>query len=315
MKKLTLVISLLAGFAAFAQQDPHYSLFMFNKQAINPAYVGSRGTVSASMDYRTQWTNLNNGNPETFNVGIHSPIGKGATVPNHAAGLFFYNDNIGVSKANGLAAQYAYRLRVSEGTMLSFGLEANVLFFNKGYNDINVPDSDDDALQGGNNAGTLPNFGAGLYLYNDRYYAGISAPKLLKQANISDDADNFNTEQHYYAMAGYVFPVTEDIKLRANGLLKYVEVNGLESPFTADLNLSGIYQDRYLLGASYRTDNTLILMAQVQITKNLNFGYAFDVKTSEYERNAGGFSHEFFLGFDLGTSSKKITNPRFVSYF
>lgn len=313
MKKLTLVISLLAGFAAFAQQDPHYSLFMFNKQAINPAYVGSRGTVSASMDYRTQWTGIE-GNPETFNVGVHSPIGKGATIPNHAAGLFFYNDNIGLSKRNGLAAQYAYRLRVSEGTMLSFGLEANILFLNKGVDKLNVPESGDDALNNGSSNSALPNFGAGLYLFNERYYAGISAPKLLKQSTISDDA-SLDQEQHYYAMAGYVFPVTEDIKLRANGLLKYVEVNGFESPFTADLNLSGIYQDRYLLGASYRTDNTLILMAQVQITKNLNFGYAFDLKTSEYERATDSFSHEFFLGFDLGTSSKKITNPRFVSYF
>ena len=73
MKKITLLIILgiiLSFSDVFAQQDPHYTQYMYNMNVINPAYAGSRGTLSLSALGRTQWTDTD-GAPRTltFDVG------------------------------------------------------------------------------------------------------------------------------------------------------------------------------------------------------------------------------------------------------
>ena len=302
--------------AAMAQQQPQYSLFMFTKQTVNPAYVGSRDALSVNSDYRTQWTAVDDGNPETFFVGVHSPLGKGAEVSHHAGGLKFFHDQIGVTTTNSFGAQYAYRLRLGEKTLLSLGMEANFTSVSNNVGDLRVDDPNDAAIQQMSDGNKLyPNFGFGAYLYNDRYYLGVSAPTLLEREELSDDIDDFNTVRHYFAMAGYLQPINDLFKVRVNGMLKLDREGVTDLPVSSDFNLSGIYRDRFILGASYRTDNTIIAMAHVQVTRLLNVGYAYDFKSGEYGRTAGGNSHEIFIGLDFGEANKRLTTPRFVSYF
>ena len=43
MKKLLLVVLVALGFTVdtYAQQDPHYTQYMYNMSVMNPAYAGS----------------------------------------------------------------------------------------------------------------------------------------------------------------------------------------------------------------------------------------------------------------------------------
>ena len=43
-------------FTGKSQQDAMFSFYMFNHQSVNPAYVGSRQIVNATMLNRSQWT-------------------------------------------------------------------------------------------------------------------------------------------------------------------------------------------------------------------------------------------------------------------
>ena len=56
IKKLLLfVLFVFSAFISMAQQDAMFSHYMFNTQAVNPGYVGSRQVLSVMSVYRTQW--------------------------------------------------------------------------------------------------------------------------------------------------------------------------------------------------------------------------------------------------------------------
>jgi hypothetical protein len=51
MKKGYLALALLSLFAleVEAQQDPHYTQYMYNMNVMNPAYAGSKETISMGL--------------------------------------------------------------------------------------------------------------------------------------------------------------------------------------------------------------------------------------------------------------------------
>ena len=58
-KRILILLFILAGAAQLsAQQDPMYSMYMFNQLVLNPAYAGSREMLSATAISRRQWTGI-----------------------------------------------------------------------------------------------------------------------------------------------------------------------------------------------------------------------------------------------------------------
>ena len=56
MKRLLFILSVLFAFQGLnAQQEAHFTQFMYNKLLINPAYAGARGVPSVTAIYRSQW--------------------------------------------------------------------------------------------------------------------------------------------------------------------------------------------------------------------------------------------------------------------
>ena len=58
MKKLLVIIALIAATPSNAQQDEQMSLYMYNQLYYNPAYAGSRDALSAIAIARFQWVNF-----------------------------------------------------------------------------------------------------------------------------------------------------------------------------------------------------------------------------------------------------------------
>ena len=91
MKKiyLTLAFALMIVLDGQAQQDPHYTQYMYNMNIMNPAYAGSKESLSVGLLYRAQWVEIE-GAPKTGTLSIHSPVGK-----NVGLGLSAITDKIG----------------------------------------------------------------------------------------------------------------------------------------------------------------------------------------------------------------------------
>lgn len=315
MKKLIILAGLAAStLVATAQQQQNFSLYQFFKQGFNPGYAGSTGPLSGTLDYRNQWVNTD-GSPVSFNAGVHGLLsGNRSKASHHAMGVLFSNDKIGVTASNSIALQYAYRLPVSDKMTLAFGVQGSYLQTMTNFNQLVVADNPDPIANGSMKANTA-NVGAGLYLHSNKFFAGISSPGLLNNnkdfAGISNPQSN---ARHYYLMAGQVFNVNKMVKLRASGLFKTTILKQGKAPAIADINLAAILYERLLVGASYRTDNTVLGMVQLQVTRALNVGYGLDFNTANIGRPSG-VSHEFVLGFNLVTNKAAFTTPRFISYF
>ena len=324
MKKYIIIaVGMLLTIGASAQQDPHFTMYMFNKQVLNPAYVGSREVTSATALYRNQWAGWGDGKPTTINAGINSPIDGKTDYKRVALGIFAFNDNIGVSNTFGLYGQYAYRMPLDDdaSTILSLGLQAGFVNYRNMLTELNPIDPGDQLLQEDIVNSFMPNIGMGAYLYSDKFYVGLSIPRLVQNQYDKEEIPTGNDlvakqYRHFFGMAGYVFTLTDNVKIKPNVMAKYVGLftSRIDAPFDADFNVTFYFMDRFGIGASYRLEDSFDAILEMQITKNLRAGYSYDYTTSEI----GGFekgSHEIMIGYDFGEKIKSFTTPRFIKYF
>ena len=277
-----------------AQQDAMYTHYMFNTQTINPAYVGSREAFSMAALHRSQWASHFDGNPVTQTLTMHSPPNN----ENVGLGLSFYNDQLGPEKTTSLFADFAYRVRLSEESTLSFGLKGGVSMHSVDYAELSPNQGADPILYGSRESAWLPNFGFGLYYARERFYAGISVPQLLQENffdNSVDGGAKFAMQRHYYLIGGAYFHLTEDVDFKPTSYLKVTK----GAPIELDLTANFIFYDRFLLGVMYRTRDAIGAMAGLMITDQLSLGYSYDWSVMNRIPSNNFGSHEIVLRYDF----------------
>jgi type IX secretion system PorP/SprF family membrane protein len=273
---------------------------MYNTVSINPAYAGTRGSLSMLGDYRNQWIGLD-GAPETLNFSVHSPIG----VQGVGLGLGFTSDKIGPSVESIVTADFSYTVNVSEGTQLSFGLKGGFSFLDIDPTKLVIYDPNDYDLSENNYRS--PIIGAGLYLHSENWYLGLSSPNFLETDHYDDVQVSTATEKtHVYFIAGYVFTLNPNLKLKPTLLAKAVS----GAPLAIDVSANALLYDRVTLGLAYRFDAAVSALAGFQVNDNIMIGYAYDYDTTPLGNYNDG-SHEIFLRFELGTKLRAKVNPRF----
>ena len=307
MKKtiVLFVLGLLFYTDSNAQQDPQYTQYMYNMNVVNPAYAGSRGTLSLGLLGRTQWTSID-GAPKTFTFDAHAPLGKKVGM-----GISVIADEIGPAKEQNIYADFSYTLTISEKGKLAFGLKGGVTLLDVNLLGVVLPqtNSSGDDLFNENINDAFPNFGAGAYYYTDKFYLGLSAPNILKSTHL--DKDNINTkaaeEVHYFLTSGYVFDLSSTLKFKPSVMLKGVT----GAPISIDVNANFLLYDRFELGASYRVGDAISALFNFGVTPDFRIGYAYDYTISDYSNSVTGGSHEIILLYDIDFSKKNLKSPRF----
>jgi len=305
MRKLLSVILLITALGQVsAQQDPMYSMYMFNPLAINPAYAGSLDQMQATGLFRKQWVNFP-GAPSTATFSFHTPMKN----ENVGLGVSFINDRVGDMQTNAVMVAYAYHLKFKK-SRLAFGLQAGMRNFAINLSTIKLdPNGTYDQTFANNISQWDLNFGAGAFWYSDKWYVGFSVPHL--QNNILSNSQ-LNTpyvarlRTHYNLTAGYVFKLSPVLKLKPSFLIK--QVGG--APIQADFNANLYYLDFLGIGVSYRPGAAMVFMAEVQLNRNLRLGYAFDQAVNGIAGSVGG-SHELMLRCDFGFNKNKTVTPRY----
>lgn len=286
--------------SAQAQKDSQYTQYMYNTMAFNPAYTGSRGSLSMNGIYRNQWVGLD-GAPTTLNFGAHSPIG----VKGVGLGVNFTSDKIGPSSQSFIEGDFSYTINVGEETKLAFGIRGGISLLDIDPSKLLIYDPNDYDLQRENYLS--PRVGAGMYLYTDNWYVGLSSTNLLETEHYDDIQVSTATEKsHFYLMGGYVFNISPDFKLKPAALMKAV----VGAPLSVDVSANALLYDRVTFGLAYRWDAAVSALAGFQISENIMVGYAYDYETTELNRYNSG-SHEVFFRFELGTRFSGKVNPRF----
>jgi len=286
---------------AFSQQEAQYTNYMYNTTIINPAYAGTRETLSLFGLHRTQWVGLD-GAPVTSSFSAHTPVG----LSNTGLGFSFVNDQIGPSVENTLSIDVAYRIPMGLNT-LSFGIKGVANLLNVDYSKLDINDPTDPTFQNNVDNQFSPNIGAGLYWYSDRHYLGVSVPAFLETKHYDDNQSSLVQERmHYYVMGGYVFNLNENLKFKPAFLSKIVSGAPLQLDATANFQL----YDKFTLGGSYRWNAALSVLAGFQVSEKIFIGYGYDAESTRLSNYNSG-SHEVFLRFELLPKQKKIYAPRF----
>ncbi|OXB04581.1 PorP/SprF family type IX secretion system membrane protein [Flavobacterium pectinovorum] len=301
MRKLVLVL-LFCSVASFAQQDAQFTQYMYNTISINPAYAGSRGVISVLGLYRTQWVGLD-GAPETSSFSVNTPVGN-----NVGLGVSLVNDKIGPTNENNISADFSYSIPTSATAKLSFGIKGSANLFKLDPTKLNPENQGDPQFQDFKNKFS-PNVGAGVYLHSDKGYVGLSVPNFIETNRYDDNETAIYKEQiNYYLIAGYVFNLDryEQIKFKPAVLAKMIE----GSPFQVDASANFMFNDKFVVGVSYRWSAAVSALAGFQITDSLYLGYAYDRETTKLVNYNSG-SHEIFLRFEFLNKYSRITSPRF----
>ena len=305
MKKLyfTALAALLALMDANAQQDPHYTQYMYNLSVINPAYAGSKESVSGGLLYRKQWVEIPDA-PTTGTFFLHSPVGK-----NVGLGLSAINDKIGPVEETNIYADFSYTLNLGGEHRLAFGLKGGVTMHKVDFATIyeSLPDLDDDVFSENDPDETFLNLGTGIFYYTDKYYVSLSVPNMLKAKYLDYDNTKYGTEElHYFLTGGYVFDLSPSVKFKPFAMVK----SSLNAPASVDVATNFLFSERFEIGASYRLDDSFGGMVNFAITPGLRIGYAYDHILSDLNITTPA-SHEFILLFDLNFPKKVSRSPRY----
>ena len=299
---LTSLLVFIAYLDVHAQQNPHYTQYMYNMNVVNPAYAGSKESISFGALYRKQWVNIQDA-PTSFTFSGHAPVGN-----NVGVGLSFISDKIGPVTEQNVFGDFSYTLRLNETAKLAFGIKAGVSMHQVGLRDIqsSLPDPSEGIFGEDINDASL-NLGAGAFYYTNNYYVAFSIPNLVKSAHLDYNGRAYGSDvSHYFLTAGYVFDVNYDLKFKPSFMLKSASnVNP-----SLDLSANFLYQEKFEIGATYRLEDSFGGMVNFAVTPELRIGYAYDHIISDL-RVSTPSSHEFILLYDLFVPKKVSRSPRF----
>lgn len=289
-RKLIYIVLLVSVFCGKLSAQPHpvSSLYMFDPMLINPAYTGVPVQFSATFIHRNQWVNLP-GAPKTNSFSVQSSLFKTRV----GVGLLFTNDKIGIHDDYGVYATYAYHLPINSKSKLSMGLQAGFNHLSSDFTKLRIRDLYDPNLFG-RITKLNPNFGAGLYYYGERFYVGFGVPFLLenKLVDVEGVLSEAKQSRNYYFNGGYTFTPDQNFKITPSMLVRFQE----GAPLGVDINLMGSYKEIVGLGVSYRSNDAVIFLFQLQLFQNLHLGYAYDYTMSDLNQFSKG-SHEILLNY------------------
>ena len=303
MKKLFLLALLaIAITKTKAQQDPQYTQYMYNMSVVNPAYAGSKETVSGGMLYRQQWVGIE-GAPTTGTFFMHSPVGR-----NVGLGLSIISDKIGPVEENNLYADFSYTLNLGGEHKLAFGLKAGATMHKIDFTGIpaTLPQTDP-IFESSNPNTTFLNLGTGLFYYTNKYYVAFSVPNMLKSKYLDFNGRQYGTDVlHYFLTGGYVFDINPNLKFKPFAMVK----TSINAPVSFDLSTNFMLYDKFEMGATYRLEDSFGAMINVAVSPTLRIGYAYDRVVSDIGVISPS-SHEVILLYDLNFPKKVSRSPRY----
>lgn len=310
LKYSILGLLLLLSFQIEAQQNPHYTQYMYNMSTINPGYATDTGSMNFGALYRMQWVG-SEGGPTTGTFFGHSPLAKNVEV-----GLSIVHDEIGdVVKETGVFADFAYIVKLNETNKVSFGLKAGASFFSTNFDGFVYSDDLPDPAFANNLSKTFPNIGVGAFYFGENYYLGLSSPNLLTTKHLERKSGIVTTGVeaiHYFFTGGYVFNLNDNLKFKPAFMAR-----GLSgAPLALDITSNFLINNKFEIGAGYRVEDAISGLVNFRISPTLRIGYAYDYTLSNLGRFNSG-SHEIMILFDLGKNDDKKDNdgydksPRF----
>ncbi len=269
--KTTILIALfiITGIKASAQHTPYTPISnrVFTPFIINPAIAGSKDFMAIDLAATIQgddFSQLLSSNSRIAKRGpryFGAPVGKSFTSIGVGGALF--NDHSGPSRNIGVSAAASYHIPLNDKNIsfVSAGLAVKGIY--------NIIDSIPDLGVPGKES-IIPNLDAGIYLYSQNLYAGVSVTNLL--GSLIDSADmalyNIPVSRQYFFLAGYKLVLSRSLNIVLEPSLIINLDDSLKFGSKESYNpMLKLYMDAFCLGAYLHYYNNLTFFFQYKFPK------------------------------------------------
>ncbi len=291
MKNIAILLLIFSSSALYAQQDPLYAQYINNPLLVNPGYTGFHKSLNISGGYRQQWSGYDG--PKTINFSADIALRDNRM----GTGILLVSDQTGASTTTDLLFTYAYKIPLNHNTQLSFGMQAGAINSSIDNGKLNVFDTNDPLFQGKENS-WVPNAGVGVILNNHRYLIGLAVPRMLKATERLRNTEYILYSRHYYFMASYLYPISENLTFKPFVLMRYIK----SAPLSTDIHASVIINNKFQGGVFTRNFETYGMSLNLLMNSRYRLGYVIEIPvTTSIESKF--LTHEVMLGIRLNTLS------------
>jgi type IX secretion system PorP/SprF family membrane protein len=326
LHKKALIASVLAmaGLSVSAQQIEEFSLFRENAVALNPAMVGSKGFLAGDLAFRKQFSQLTDA-PYTAYLNMQGQVAD----KNFGIGGSFIHDQTGPTGKTGGTIAASYQLKLGKSYdyvneenvhynnenrhMICFGLSVSLMQYRLNGSALHPDQQGDPGLYTSNAYKLTPDVAFGVYYqWLNHLYAGVSVPQIMG-LNVNyvgrDGNGSIKTVQHLnFLVGGRIQIVKHKFSIDPAAAFRWVQ----HAPPQGDIGVRLTFFDGLWVGGTYRSLNTVILDAGVEIKGFLRLAYAYDYNFSPYHGEIGA-THEFSVGFRFNRDKDALKDTKFLA--
>jgi type IX secretion system PorP/SprF family membrane protein len=173
----------------------------------------------------------------------------------------------------------------------------------------NLTQNNDPAIPNTNTSTLRPDVGAGLMFHTHNWYVGVSSIHLVEFDYEYTNASKASMARHYFFTAGMDIPTS---KLNKNFIISpsvFVRYTA-NADVQFDLNTNFMFLQRFWIGALYRHEDAVGILAGFLPTESFRIGYSYDISISNISGYNNG-SHVIMLSYQFGKIKSGIVSPRF----
>ena len=276
-----------------AQQAPSYTQYMLNDYLINPAVAGTYNYFQFRANSRIQWIGITDA-PRTMSIAGYGPFEK----RDMGYGGYIFNDVTGPESRLALGGTYAYNIAINDAIRMSGGISFGIMQYKLDGTVMNFDNEVyDPVMSDGVESRIIPDASVGLYLWETRFYVGISAHQLFgNKYNTHEETDSTQgisrLTQHVYLSGGYNVILNRDFMVMPSALIKYTSPGQIQ----AEINAKVTYQRIVWGGISYRTGDAIAVLAGYNYENKFHIGLAYDITVSDLRRYSSG-TIEVMIGY------------------
>lgn len=288
MKQHAIILAVFMAIAdiSYGQQPLTHTQHGQLRTVINPAASLMVQGGEMAVIGRRQWVGVD-GAPTVFwgsaNVGFRN---FGAT-----AGLNIRHESLAVEKLTEASVFFAKSVRISDTEYVGLSLNAGLTYLDGRFSqqDPMDPAFQDDLRE------TDALVGFGVLLYRpERYYVGLSLPRLMLGSLGVDSNSRYNFRNLYHLTAGALFDLGVDFQFRPSVLVTYAESLRPQAEASALVFIKRTFG----IGANIRSFGEFAGMAQLHFGKvALGYSYQFNPGSQQLNRRISNTTHEIGLQY------------------
>jgi len=294
--KYKILIAFFTGMVSVSNAQQLQTSSMYDLQGVlhNPSFVGTQENNIIGISYRSQWSGIS-GSPRT------ATIFGSFDVPRFGIGIggVIYQDKTGPTSRTGLSLSLAKHIVGNNGTF-SIGIENKIQQYAIDKGKLAESLGNDPVLGTSDNRFKY-DAGFGISYTGKKFQVGASVSQLV-QSKLNFYSGNLTRDEearlyrHYYLHGLYNWHVDGKTIITPNFLMVYLP----NAPFTYQAGARVEFNKLFWFGGGYRSHQSYMLSAGINIGKNFTLGYAYDdyiTPISNFDNGAS--AHEVLLRFNF----------------